>query len=646
MTVLKRYSKPHGAGDQASGGRDKLLKSTTNLSRTELLIRETLQNSWDAREDGWRPAYGVRLRKLTPEARRILRQQVFNDHFSHLESLRQSLEEDDTFVLEIYDRGTVGLNGPIRASEAAAPGEPNNFNPLVFDIGTTKDAEDSGGTYGFGKTAAFEASAANSLVYWSATVNSDGELEHRLIASTLGNPYEIAGERYTGAHWWGDPDEDEIMPLVGAAAQELGESLFQVHFGEDDDDPELGTSILILDPFVDMPSSDDGVGRRLRVRTEEQAEALVQQICESLSRHAWPKVTPDASGGTPMIIDVFHEDRDLEITADIQRRYSRYGTALAHVRQAQGERYSPDAAVLKQYTGQLKVETRPIILNRVPLETPDRRKDFWGSRSDRVAGHLTLMRTAHVLDDSQDNRAPMNKLALMRSRAELVVAYDDMRSGEPGDFSWHGVFKPTPEVDRHFAAAEPSTHDAWTPNIAVSEISKSIVHRTLQQIRKRVSEFLDVDGRPASDGGLSVKRFANSLSAFAPAGTVDDEPSSERSRTRTRTSRRSGKRELVLIEGHREIARPGSVEADQEISFSVSPRAADPVKVSITVTARTPEGSIKVDESEFEVQWFEADTLVGMDKTISVKPGFTGRVVLSIPFAAQTAVSLTGEQVS
>lgn len=640
MTVLKRYSKPRGAGDQASGGRGKLLKSVSGLSQTEVLVRETLQNTWDARREGCRPTYGVRLRKLSLENRRTLREQVFSDTPEYLPDLHRSLTEDNTYVLEIYDRGTVGLNGPIRANEAAAPGEANNFNPLVFDLGTTKEAEDSGGTYGFGKNAAFEASSSHSLVYWSATENSEGEIEHRLIASALGDPYEITGERYTGNHWWGDPGEDQIAPLIGHAARELGESLFDAHFGEDAETEERGTSILIISPSVE----DAETGRRTPVRTEEQAEDLIRQICHSVARHAWPKVIPDSSGETPMTINVFHEDQNLSVEADIQRRYSRYGAALAQVRQAQGEGYAPDDPILKPGPGHLASITHPIKLNKVGSETAGLRREFWGSRNDRIAGHLTLMRTTHLLDNDRSDRVPMNQLALMRSKTELIVAYKGPRPEETANFSWHGVFKPTPEVDRHFAAAEPATHDDWKPGNAASEISTSIVERTIKQIRKRVSEFLDVDGRPQREGSLSVKQIANSLSAFAPAGTIEQQPDRPGPTSRTSSHRRSSRHELVAIEGSRELRQEKTLASDQEIAFNVSPQANGPVEVRITLTARTPEGAIKVDDSEFSVRWYAAETLLGIDKAISVGPGFAGRVVLHIPFAAQTSVSLTGEQ--
>ena len=44
LSTLGRYSKPRGAGDQTSGGRGKLLRPTSDLSRVGIVVRETLQN--------------------------------------------------------------------------------------------------------------------------------------------------------------------------------------------------------------------------------------------------------------------------------------------------------------------------------------------------------------------------------------------------------------------------------------------------------------------------------------------------------------------------------------------------------------------------------------------------------------------------
>ncbi|WP_222127602.1 hypothetical protein, partial [Brevibacterium casei] len=106
-----------------------------------MLIRETLQNSWDAREEDRPPAYGVRLDRLEKSKRVILLDHVFTDLPVSLEQIRASLSSPDVHAVEIYDRGTTGLAGPFRASDEATDGLPNNFNSFVFDIGTTSDSE-------------------------------------------------------------------------------------------------------------------------------------------------------------------------------------------------------------------------------------------------------------------------------------------------------------------------------------------------------------------------------------------------------------------------------------------------------------------------------------------------------------------------
>lgn len=138
---LRRYSKPRGPGDQTSGGRGKLLNTQGHLTRLDVLVRETLQNSWDAADhENWFPAYGASIRRADTSVREILSTQIFTEITEDLKlgKLQAALTSPDLHVVEIFDRGTTGLNGPVRSGEAAPPGQPNNFNAFVFDIGTTK----------------------------------------------------------------------------------------------------------------------------------------------------------------------------------------------------------------------------------------------------------------------------------------------------------------------------------------------------------------------------------------------------------------------------------------------------------------------------------------------------------------------------
>lgn len=645
-TFLKRYSKPHGAGDQTSGGRGKLLKSTTNLTRTEILVRETLQNAWDAKAEGWYPAYGIRIYRPEPEVRQILKDQVFNDPDPSLNVLARSLADPDSFVLEIYDRGTVGLNGPIRPNEAAADAAKSNFNSFVFDIGSTKPTGSAaGGTYGFGKTAAFEASAVHSLVYWSAAENEDGLTEHRLIATSLHEPYEKNGKRYTGAHWWGAPEDEEIIPLTGSRAQRIGEAVFRTHFGQaDDGDLETGTSILVIDPLVNVSSGEGGDEQVFRVRSDEQAEELMSQIVAAVQRHAWPKMIADADGETPMQVETQLDRMDQNVADQAQQNFGEYANALVHVRTAQGETYSQ--ADLKKFSVPMEIKsaTFPIVLGKAKLEEIKGFRAFYGNRRDRLVGHLHLTKSLRDPNQRTTNTVPANAVAFMRGGAELIVNYQDYGSEHDELIVWHGVFKPTPEVDMHFAATEPPTHDAWTPNIAESEVSKSIVARTLSLISARVTEFVDADGRSSTQERISTKRIASELSIFAPVGAYQ-EPDKKPAVTSQRSASRRISRDLVEIVSHDERQSHGSSDAmTHAVSFTVSPRAQSNVEVVVTARTMTFDGRLEMEADEYQVQWSKLGPFERGNTAKVYRPGASGVAVCRFPFSSQVEISVVGRE--
>ena len=69
MTVTSRHlewvPKPFRDGDLAGGGSNRLL-GRSDLSATEILIREMAQNAWDARTAGGTPTFDINLRRLGP----------------------------------------------------------------------------------------------------------------------------------------------------------------------------------------------------------------------------------------------------------------------------------------------------------------------------------------------------------------------------------------------------------------------------------------------------------------------------------------------------------------------------------------------------------------------------------------------------
>lgn len=639
---MKRYSKRRGAGDQTSGGRGKLLRPSTSLSRIELVVRETLQNSWDARDEDWIPAYGIRVYELGDDVKDVLRDRVFTDLPGSLDDLAASLRSDGTHAIEIFDRGTTGLDGPFRASAVAGPGESNNFNSFVFDIGTTKSSARSGGTYGFGKTATFEVSRAHSVVYWSRCRTASGELEHRLIAATLHDPYEDAGARFTGAHWWGDPADEDIVPLRGDAAEQLGERIFRTHFGDD----ETGTSILVIDPVISVaPGSistdtvstptDSAPLERVPVRTETEAQELVAQLTNALADSAWPKTVPAGGEHPPMIIQVHYNGVEQGAAAEIRGRYSRFADALTEVRKAQGQHAgdSPDRPALI-----VREQTYTITLRPRNLKPEDHAR-FFGGRSDNTVGHLHIVSS---LRDSSPVPAVSDALCLMRSEAELVVAYDKTPGVEDETLQWHAVFKPTPECDKHFASSEPPTHDNWNPSSADNEISAYVVEKSLQAIRKRLRDFLSEHRPPQREGERSVRAVATGLRGFVPFGAVDevDDGSPSRRGPRASARRNAGPSDTIDVVAH-EALPDGS---GQRLTVLPSSSDGGALRITATVYAVTADGRLALDQDEYEAAWMSGGRVLSNGIEVDLPNKTAADLVLRTRVATAVELDLRAER--
>lgn len=635
LTQLRRYSKPRGLGDQTSGGRGKLLRATTALSRIELVVRETLQNSWDARDDEWYPAYGTRIYHVDDRVRDALRHNVFTDLPDSMGDLAESLSAPGLHVLEIFDRGTSGLDGPYRASEVAAEGEPNNFNSFVADIGTTKASDTSGGTYGFGKTATFEVSRAHSVVYWSRCRGADGELEYRLIAASLHEPYDAGGARYTGAHWWGDPEDEDVIPLRGDRAKQLGEQLFRTHFGDDD---ETGTSIMIIDPVISISSGDDTASERAPVRSDEHADLLTEQITEALAYSAWPKTIPTDGISPPMILKVHKNDVEQNVAADIRTRYRRFADALIEVRRKQGQQ-EDDEEGLERPANIIREETFPIRLRpgqsmSVPHE------EIFGARKDKIAGHLRMV--ANVKDPAADSdEGHHNALCLMRSNAELVVRYDSLIELEDDHISWHAVFKPTPECDRHFAAAEPPTHDHWNPASAENEVSTYVVEKTLKQIREKARRFLEEHRARPIEGQRSVRAVATGLSSFVPFNDEHEEDvASPRRRARTTGGSRSSPRASVDVTGAQTL--PGG--GGQRLRVRANAKDKQRLRAVATIYSVTADERLPLDGGEIEATWFVDGSTVASGLTAELDHGTSAELELRTRAATALDIDIRAEE--
>lgn len=428
------------------------------LGRPELdlltvLVRESAQNSWDARlDDPAEPVeFSIDLSTVSPANAPAWRDLLSRgaardpDHFP----LRRTLAKTSIRLLTVSDRRTKGLGGPTRADST---GSPRDFVTFVRNVGEPRDAHLGGGTYGFGKGVFFLVSKPGSVLIYTRSWNTKGAIESRLIGTSLWKHYTSnesgREQRYTGRHWWGDVSGDIVEPLIGAVADLTAERLGITPFTSD----ETGTSIVVIDP--DLEGRDH----------QEAAE----YFADTVAWHLWPKMLDHERRGPTMRFRVTHDGIDVPVpdpeqTLPLKLFAAAYRAAIG----ADGHDLSSQRP--KQHLGRLGLVKRP-----VPQIEPTNASRMVGI--DGAVHHVCLMRPA-----------------------ELVVTYYEGPKPSSEHIAYAGVFRAADEMDDVYAAAEPPTHDAWHPQ-TLSYPQSTFVNVTFTRIRSALDELTGLSGRAASGG--------------------------------------------------------------------------------------------------------------------------------------------------
>ncbi|MBF1657834.1 MAG: hypothetical protein HXO61_07900 [Rothia mucilaginosa] len=498
--TLNWFPLPKNTGSISARGASRTL-GRPNLSPLALVTREMAQNSWDARLEGRMPEFGCLVRYANQGVLNTLRNDVFAAGFeihSKYTGLDQTFNRGDVYFLEFWDRGTVGLDGPDRPDEAVEEGESQNFVNLTMNLGSDNKGQGNGGSYGFGKTAAFNMSESQSVIYWSAFKTKTGEIDYRLIAVALGKEYTYDGRNYTGRHWWGYEGPTvkgtgNILPLTGERARLLGKEIFSRHFN----DGETGTSILIVDakPAELMEVSDD------EGKIPDEPDQIIDRSHEKIQNivmyHLWPK------------LDVEDGNRSMDI------RINNNPVLIQNLKN------KPEYKGIEQLCSAL-IDVRKMSEHKnIDFESFDgvfRYKGyiFKRTRDSYNIGYLKIVLGAY---DSTAERSiyPQNTVCLMRNEAELVVQYRKVNDLDDSKATWYGVFKPDLETDVAFREAEPPAHDEWNPSSLENAKHKNIVVYAASNITKSLKSLFESKDTKRDSGSLgSLSKISQKLARFNP----------------------------------------------------------------------------------------------------------------------------------
>lgn len=481
MIRLTRYSERFAAsgGIGARATRRALGKHT--LGFWELFLRETLQNSWDARLSQAGPIkFSVDAWSATPGQRAYLRDYVLTDPPRHL-GLEPTLDGLNLTVLAVSDSGTWGLSGPTRADTdpKTTQGGRTDFVDLVRDTGRRADKGYAGGTYGFGKAVLCEASAVSTVVIYTRT-KMDGLDGSRFIAMAIGdNEYTEYGVRYTGRHWWGDVGARRELaePLRGPQADNAAFNLGMNKLI----DGITGTAILVVAPrSPGAPPSED-------------LQQITTDIANAAAEYAWPHMLP----GQPASIDV-------KVTLN--------GVPVPVPKPATDQRLQDLADAFTLCQDLIEGSREP------GDEWPWHLRILRSSRPSAVLGAL-VWRQSGMPVTSADSE-PRSQIALIRS-PHFVVTQQDVPA-HPSGRETFGVFLAAPDLDDRYAASEPPTHDAWRPERGAYF---DPARRALKQITEEIKERPNASGRH-SDGGETpgVVSIASALGIVLDGQTTVGDP--------------------------------------------------------------------------------------------------------------------------
>lgn len=167
-------------------------------------------------------------------------------------------------------------------------------------------------------------------------------------------------------------------------------------------------------------------------------------------------------------------------------------------------------------------------------------------RPKALLGHLALTRIPIFGQKRTAFGDALGGVTYMRSEAELVIMVEYFSAANSDDLPWLGIFKPTSDMDKYFADAEPPAHDSWDPTGVEDPMGRSYVNVALRRIKEEVKRYLapaqtsnePIEGR--STGALSSS-LAN-LAGAVPGGRAVPVPSGKRGNSSGESRRGRGVR--------------------------------------------------------------------------------------------------------
>lgn len=222
------------------------LIQNNNMPILDLLVRESIQNSLDAKNEI--DPY-VTVEFFTGEFNKV----SLNSELEGItDSLNRKYWKNEYKYIAVRDSNAVGLTGKLHYDEVT-DNQYGNLLKLIYEISKPQEAEGAGGSWGLGKTVYFRV-GIGLVIYYSRIINEQGQYESRLAASLVENEMEtdslipaLPGKSKRGIAWWGQNiGENKTKPITDEQYIEKILKIFNMDLYAGD---LTGTTIII--PYID-----------------------------------------------------------------------------------------------------------------------------------------------------------------------------------------------------------------------------------------------------------------------------------------------------------------------------------------------------------------------------------------------------------
>lgn len=612
-----------------------------DLSAGPLLVREAVQNSWDARDDARSGPVHFRIDGWTLTSDRLndLRTLLPVDSLDGFRTSSASetkgvlhprivLARSEVRVLVISDRNTVGLCGPDRSGREWKPvrhGQPlargqQRFANFVRNQGRSSEhiGGGDGGSYGVGKTSNWEMSECGTVLIHSRTTDQRGEPVERFMGAIHGEDFYADGIAYTGRHFIGHESADGIIdPLTGEAAARAAKMLPIPGYtfrGE----PTDGTSIVIVAPrlFMDWPIE-------------------MARIRDAVRWNVWPKLIPgirDEYADPDLSVSLGWDGNDVPIPNPLRDpEIAPYAAALAdcvHGRTAPEEGRDHDAICRspKKTLGRLVFRTAGTADDNVFRTT------LTASELEEAAASVPSDDAGVDTDTTVAFDTPWGQIALIRHNPLLLVGYEPI--GGPDEAATEvGVFLSAddPEVEDALTRAEPPAHETWSyrnvPKDHSRDHRKTFAKRTTDEIARAKSDFLKIFRQPEEirAGGreqdVSARLSAGLFGGFGGGGRPSrPATASSRGQKLERVSM-----EVVSSRQHRE-----RTVHELTIGFhGLGQPGARRILLTATGNARDEAGSMPVDD-RVSYRWADHNGELGVGSSVETTANDAAQLFLEV----------------